>query len=79
MEKKMSIDPEKFAYTVISSHQLDSGHPQEMAKKQLTLYLTADLLAEEFNELESQSFKNMEKRIMKISWREFPDSGRFLK
>jgi hypothetical protein len=61
-DKKMKINPEKFAYTVISSRNVESNSPEEIAKKQLTLYLTAYWLAEKFNQLETQSFKSMEKK-----------------
>ena len=37
MDKKMKINPEKFAYTVISSQNVDSNLPEEIVKKQLTL------------------------------------------
>ncbi|MBT2729524.1 hypothetical protein J7E63_21780 [Bacillus sp. ISL-75] len=59
--KKLTIDAEKFAYTVLSSHHVESGVPEDIAKKQLTLYLTAYWLAERFNKLEAQSFENMER------------------
>lgn len=61
-DKKMKINPEKFAYTVISSRNVESNSPEEIAKKQLTLYLTVYWLAEKFNQLETQSFKSMEKK-----------------
>ena len=60
--KKMKIDAEKFAYAVISSHHVKSDSPEEIGKKQLTLYLIAYCLAERFNKLEAQSFGNMERK-----------------
>ncbi|PFN96372.1 hypothetical protein COJ85_24605 [Bacillus sp. AFS076308] len=59
--KKLTIDAEKFAYTVVSSHHVENEMPEDIAKKQLTLYLTAYWLAERFNKLEAQSFENMER------------------
>ena len=56
----MKIDPEKFAYTVISTNHVDSNSTEEIAKKQLALYLTSYLLAEKFNNLETQNFENIE-------------------
>lgn len=61
MEKKMKINAEKFAYAVISSQSYENMLSEDIAKQQLTLYLSAYWLAEKFNDLESQSFKNMEK------------------
>ncbi|MBM7654973.1 hypothetical protein [Neobacillus cucumis] len=62
MDKKMKINPEKFAYTVISSQNVESNLPEEIVKKQLTLYLSAYWLVEKFNQMEAQSFENMERR-----------------
>ncbi|MED4226284.1 hypothetical protein [Neobacillus cucumis] len=62
MDKKMKINPEKFAYTVILSQNVESNLPEEIVKKQLTLYLSAYWLAEKFNQMEAQSFENMERR-----------------
>ncbi|MEH7415863.1 hypothetical protein V7266_11335 [Neobacillus drentensis] len=65
MEKKnskMKIDAKKFAYTVISSQNIESNLEEEIAKKKLTLYLTAYWLAEKFNNLEAQSFRNMNRK-----------------
>jgi hypothetical protein len=65
MEKKnskMKIDAKKFAYTVISSQNIESDVVEEIAKKKLTLYLTAFWLAERFNNLEAQSFRNMNRK-----------------
>lgn len=61
-DKKVKINPEKFAYKVISSQNVESNLPEEIAKKKLSLYLTAYWLAEKFNHLEAQSFKNMERK-----------------
>ena len=65
MEKKnskMKLDAKKFAYSVISSHNIESDVVEDIAKKKLTLYLTAYWLAEKFNNLEAQSFRNMNKK-----------------
>ena len=65
MEKKnskMKIDSKKFAYSVIESQSIDSDVVEDIAKKKLTLYLTAYWLAEKFNTLEAQSFRNMNKK-----------------
>jgi hypothetical protein len=61
-DKQMKIDAEKFAYTVISSHHVEGDALEEIAKKQLTLYLTAYGLAERFNKLETQSFDTINKK-----------------
>ena len=61
-DKQMKIDAEKFAYTVISSHHAEGATMEEMAKKQLTLYLTSYWLAERFNDLEAQSFDNINRK-----------------
>ncbi|MBM7654978.1 hypothetical protein [Neobacillus cucumis] len=71
-EKKMKINAEKFAYTVVSSRNVEGDMPEEIAKKQLTLYLSAYWLAEKFNSLETQSFQNMKRKeyedlMMKLS------------
>ncbi|MEH7546711.1 MULTISPECIES: hypothetical protein [Bacillaceae] len=60
--KKMKIDAEKFAYTVISSQNVESDLPEEIAKNKLTIFLTSYWLAERFNQLEAQSFENMERK-----------------
>ena len=36
--KKLTIDAERFAYTVVSSHYVENGMPEDIAKKQLALY-----------------------------------------
>lgn len=51
--KAIYLEPEKFAELVVSSHQIHSEDYEEIAKKKLTLYLTALTLAERFNTLES--------------------------
>jgi len=59
---KMKIDAKKFAYSVISSQNIESDLVEEIAKKKLTLYLTAYWLAEKFNNLEAQTFRNINKK-----------------
>jgi len=59
---KMKIDAKKFAYSVISSQNIESDLVEEIAKKKLTLYLTAYWLAEKFNNLEAQNFRNINKK-----------------
>lgn len=54
---KIKIDPEKFAYKVISNYQVETTDKEKIAKEHLALYLQSYLLAEEFNHLEDDKFK----------------------
>lgn len=54
---KIKIDPEKFAYKVISNYQVETRDKEKVAKEHLALYLQSYLLAEEFNHLEDDKFK----------------------
>lgn len=54
MKEKMNIDPEKFAYTVISNYDIVSEDDELVSKKMLSRYLTAYYLITKFNELEEK-------------------------
>ncbi|MGE6574587.1 hypothetical protein ACQKFM_06690 [Paenibacillus xylanexedens] len=54
----MKIDPEKFAYAVISGYSSDQDNAEAMAKDHLGLFLNAYIVVERFNELESQKRRN---------------------
>lgn len=54
MKEKMIIDPEKFAYTVISNYEIATEDDELASKKMLSRYLTAYYLITKFNELEEK-------------------------
>ena len=58
MDEKLTIDPAKFAETVILSQKCSGDNDEEIAKANLTLYITAYMLAEKFNRLENRAFFN---------------------
>lgn len=55
-EKNIYIDPDEFAKLVVSSESLYTGDLEDTAKQNLTLYLVSKLLAERFNDVESNAF-----------------------
>ncbi len=54
MKEKMNIDPEKFAYSVLSTYEIDSEDDELVSKKMLSRYLSAYYLITKFNELEAK-------------------------
>lgn len=54
MKEKMTIDPEKFAYTVLSTYDIESEDDEQLSKKMLSRYLSAYYLITKFNELETK-------------------------
>ncbi|KRM42010.1 hypothetical protein FD47_GL001992 [Lentilactobacillus parafarraginis DSM 18390 = JCM 14109] len=57
--QKIVIDPEKFAYHFIDSinnNHIDKSEMRDAAKKQLFAYLSAYVLAEQFNQSEASNF-----------------------
>lgn len=58
MDEKLNIDPAKFAEIVVLSQKCDGNNDEEIAKANLTLYITAYMLAEKFNKLENRAFFN---------------------
>jgi hypothetical protein len=69
MNKKMKIDPEKFAYHFVDSLQKrEADHDiEKVAKERLAAYLSAYFLIEQFNELESKRFQEAEKKHEDLS------------
>lgn len=59
---KLTIDKEKFAYSVLNSISIDSKNftDEEIAKRQLTLFLTSYYLIDKFNCLEHRDLRNKE-------------------
>ncbi|MGO0154416.1 hypothetical protein ACTL31_02325 [Leuconostoc mesenteroides] len=65
MEKNFTINPHEFAMSLINS----TNHPKEITnqrfiKNQLTLYLEAYFMIEDFNHLEVQQIENMKQQQM---------------
>ncbi|MHC9533482.1 hypothetical protein ACVQ8P_05280 [Dellaglioa sp. BT-FLS60] len=54
---KLKIDPEEFAKLVMQSESCLRDTPEATAKANLTLFLTAKVLAERFNDIEEEAFK----------------------
>ncbi|MDN6030131.1 MAG: hypothetical protein L0I48_04180 [Lactococcus plantarum] len=54
MKEKMNIDLEKFAYSVLSTYEIDSEDDELVSKKMLSRYLSAYYLITKFNELEAK-------------------------
>ena len=65
MKSKMKIDPQKFAYTVISSYSSDKENAEAIAKDHLSVFLNAYFVAEKFNILESQLAEKAESKDFK--------------
>ncbi len=68
--KKISLDPETFAYAVLNTRKTAETDMEKVTKEALTLYLTAFSLAERFNQLESAQFdstKNIDFKQLFIS------------
>lgn len=57
--KKIYIDPEKFAYHVITGFQPEENNDVAASKMMLTRYLTAYYLIEQFNQLEEAQFNTL--------------------
>lgn len=57
MAEKMIIDPEKFAYAVLSVYETDCEEDELVSKKMLSRYLSAYYLITEFNALESKQLE----------------------
>lgn len=55
-QNHIHIDPDEFAKMVVSSESLYTGNLEDTAKQKLTLYLISKVLAERFNNVESQNF-----------------------
>ncbi|GAF41932.1 hypothetical protein FC83_GL002203 [Agrilactobacillus composti DSM 18527 = JCM 14202] len=61
-KKPIHLDPKKFANLVVSSHDVsDDLSPEKIVKRKLTLYLTALMIAERFNQLENRDLRNLPK------------------
>lgn len=77
MEKNFTIDPHEFAMALISNtNRPEKLTNQRFIKNQLTLYLEAYFMIEDFNHLEVKQIENMKQQQMS----EFFDkmlSGRF--
>lgn len=56
---RMILNPNEFALSVVSGSQLGSGDDLKSSKQALKKYLTAYLLAEEFNRMEKGYFDQM--------------------
>ncbi|GKT03376.1 hypothetical protein ACRYI5_04420 [Furfurilactobacillus sp. WILCCON 0119] len=55
--QKLTIDPDKFARAVLGGNaQRPDEENKRYIKRQLTLYLEATLLVQDFNDLEETSF-----------------------
>ncbi|MEK4365349.1 hypothetical protein MKX68_23195 [Paenibacillus sp. FSL M8-0212] len=65
MKSKMKIDPEKFAYAVISDYSSNQDNAEAIAKDHLGLFLNAYIVVEKFNELESQLVEKAELKDFK--------------
>ncbi|MEX0381525.1 hypothetical protein AB3K25_00760 [Leuconostoc sp. MS02] len=64
-DKKITIDPNEFAMGLIKDvKQSDSMTNQAFIKKQLTLYLEAYFLIEDFNRLEVDQIGKMKQQQM---------------
>lgn len=57
MAKKIKLDPNEFALSVVSGMNQAEDDDNFASKKALKRYLTSYLLAEEFNKFESEQFK----------------------
>ena len=62
MKEKMNIDPEKFAYSVLSTYEIDSEEDELVSKKMLSRYLSAYYLITKFNELEAKQIDISKKK-----------------
>lgn len=62
MKEKMNIDPEKFAYSVLSTYEIDSEDDELVSKKMLSRYLSAYYLITKFNELEAKQIDISKKK-----------------
>ncbi|WP_394456883.1 hypothetical protein ACF0HZ_04380 [Leuconostoc suionicum] len=65
MEKNFTIDPHEFAMSLINN----INHPEKITnqrfiKNQLTLYLEAYFMIEDFNHLEVKQIENMKQQQM---------------
>ncbi|MFC6207012.1 MULTISPECIES: hypothetical protein [Levilactobacillus] len=55
--KKLTLDPAKFAAAVLGGNEQRSDEENKVyIKRQLTLYLESELLAQDFNNLEESAF-----------------------
>ncbi|MDN4617787.1 hypothetical protein QCD85_06735 [Paenibacillus sp. PsM32] len=77
MKSKMRIDPEKFAYTVISSYSSDKDNAEAVAKDHLGVFLNAYFLAEKFNTLEAQLAEKAESKDFKALLAKLMDTKLF--
>ncbi|MBU5266735.1 hypothetical protein [Virgibacillus proomii] len=73
MGKEIKLDPKEFANLVISNYQSSSKEFEVIAKEHLTLYLTAYMLIERFNELEKEnlygvSMEEFNRRLDKLKF-----------
>ncbi|MCP8857054.1 hypothetical protein [Latilactobacillus fuchuensis] len=60
-DKKIKIDPTEFALAVVSGSNLNAADDVRASKDGLKRYLSAYLLIEEFNQLESGQFSLLKK------------------
>ncbi|AFT80972.1 MAG: hypothetical protein ACTILZ_07485 [Leuconostoc mesenteroides] len=64
-EEKMNIDPNEFAMALVSNaQQAEDISNQKFIKTQLTLYLEAYYMIEDFNHLEVNQVENMKQQQM---------------
>ncbi|WP_220739370.1 hypothetical protein [Leuconostoc miyukkimchii] len=62
-ENKINIDPNEFAMSLIKAiNKSDNMTNERFIKNQLTLYLEAYVMIDDFNHLEVDQIKNMEKQ-----------------
>ncbi|WEA53853.1 hypothetical protein PWO95_04675 [Weissella paramesenteroides] len=63
IDKNMNIDPHEFALALISNSKKEDGvDNQRFIKNQLTLYLEAYFIIEDFNQLEIKQLNNMKQQ-----------------
>ncbi|MCD2256064.1 hypothetical protein ACNAN0_01915 [Agrilactobacillus fermenti] len=60
---QLNIDPNEFAMNIIRNNQKQPGQTnQRFVKDQLTLYLEAFYLIQDFDQLETSQFQNMKQQ-----------------